>query len=227
MECSETLPQPAPPQPTSSQTLCWTNADSLTLEQICKDLGISETELDFFTPQASVQFPTDILRTPEARPRKNAACPKKTRMKSKKAAVVSAILGRNNAPRLPNGEFQKLQPRACPERSLSACASQMTSSMVDAATSTNALDETLANPTVSSSSTTPFSSDLASLIYSSVILDHLKSHSSLEFNLRKTIFRKFYYPQLISFLDTALSAQPLAYKSLDSVISSALRFLGF
>ena len=46
MECSATLPQPATQLPGISPTLPWTDADSLTLEQICKDLGISETELD-------------------------------------------------------------------------------------------------------------------------------------------------------------------------------------
>ena len=221
------MPQSTPPQATNWQTLCGTDVDSLTLEQICKDLEISETELDPLTPQAQVQFPTDVLRPPEARPPKDAACPKKTRMKSKKKGAISLILGRKNAPRLANGQFQKLQPQARPERSQSACASPTTSSMAVSATWTSAHDEALANPTLSSSSTTPSFSDLASLNYSSFILDDLKSHSNLEFNLRKTIFRKFYYPQLISFLDTALSALPLAYKSLDSVISSALRFLGF
>ena len=51
------------------------DADSLTLEQICKDLGILETELDFCNLQTPVQFPTDVLQTPESRPRKVAACP--------------------------------------------------------------------------------------------------------------------------------------------------------
>ena len=32
------------------------DADSLTLEQICKDLGISETELNLCMPQTPVQF---------------------------------------------------------------------------------------------------------------------------------------------------------------------------
>ena len=80
---------------------------------------------------------------------------------------------------------------------------------------------------MSNNSTTPSSSDLATLIYSNFILDHLKSNSNLELNLHKNLFRKVFYPQLISFLDKALSAQPQSYKSLDSVISSALRFLGF
>ena len=38
------------------------DADSLTLEQICKDLGISETELDPCMTQTPVQFPTDVLQ---------------------------------------------------------------------------------------------------------------------------------------------------------------------
>ena len=80
---------------------------------------------------------------------------------------------------------------------------------------------------MSSSSTTPSSSDLVSLIYSTFILDHLKSNTNFELILHKNLFRKFYYPLLISFLDNALSAQPHSYKSLDSIISSAFRFLGF
>ena len=76
-------------------------------------------------------------------------------------------------------------------------------------------------------SITPSSSDLATLIYSTFILYHLKSISNVELTLHKNRFRKFFYPQLISFLDNALSAQPHSYKSLDLVISSALRFLGF
>ena len=50
---------------------------------------------------------------------------------------------------------------------------------------------------ISSSSITPTSSDLASLIYSTIILDHVKSNTNLKLNLHKNIFRKFYYPQLI------------------------------
>ena len=65
MECSGTSSQPAPPQPGKSPTLCLMDADSLTLEQICKDLGILETELDFCNLQTPVQFPTDVLQTPE------------------------------------------------------------------------------------------------------------------------------------------------------------------
>ena len=64
---------------------------------------------------------------------------------------------------------------------------------------------------MSSSSSTPSSCDLASLIYSTVILDHLKFNTNFELNLHKNLFRKFYYPQLILFLDNALSAQPHSY----------------
>ena len=66
---------------------------------------------------------------------------------------------------------------------------------------------------MSNPSTTPSSSDLATLIYSTLILDHLKSNSNLELNLHKNLFRKFFYPLLISFLDNELSAQPHSYKS--------------
>ena len=225
MECSGTLPQPAPLQPGRSPTLCWVDANSLTLEQICKDLGISETELNPCMPQTPVQFPTDVLQSPESRPRKVSTCPKKTRIKSKKA-TVKPIIGRINAPRLPNKWYQKLQSPAQPKSSI-VCPSPTTCSTAVAATWKSAPDATSTILTTSSHSTTPSSSDLVSLIYSTFILDHLKSNLTLELNLHKNLFRKFFYPQLIWFLDNALSAQPHSYKSLDSVISSALRFLGF
>ena len=78
-----------------------------------------------------------------------------------------------------------------------------------------------------SSSTTFSSSDLASFIYSTFILDYLKSNTNFELNFHKNLCRKIYYPQLISFLDNALVAQPHSYKSFDSLICSALRFLDF
>ena len=56
MESSATLPQSAPLQPGISPTFSWTDANSLTLDQICKDLGISETELDHCMPQTLVGY---------------------------------------------------------------------------------------------------------------------------------------------------------------------------
>ena len=55
-------------------------------------------------PYFQAQFQTNVLRTPESRPRIAAACPKKTRIKSTKKAVTP-ILGRINALRLPNGQY--------------------------------------------------------------------------------------------------------------------------
>ena len=228
MECLGTLPLPAPPQPTISQTFCWTDADSLELEQICKDLGISEAETDPFMSSSAppAQFQLNLLSRPKAcLTEAAAACPKKTRIKYKKNAV-KPILGRKNAPRFPNGQFQKLLQHSGSEKTTSACASPTTSSTAFATTWTSAPDETLTKPMMSSS-TIPLSFDLASLIYYTFILDHLKSNTNFEFNLHKNLFRKFYYSQINSFLDTALSAQPQSYKSLDSVISSPLRFRGF
>ena len=147
-------------------------------------------------------------------------------MKKKKVAI-KPLLGRINAPRLPNGRYHKLQPPASPKRHQSSSPSPTTSSTAFTATWTSAPDAPSTSPTMSSNSNTRSSSDLASLIYFSFILDHLKSHTNIELNLCKNIFCKFYYPQLISFLDTALSAQSLANKSLVSIISSSLRFLGF
>ena len=209
-----------------SRTISWTDADSLTLEQICKDLGISKTELDPITPLPPAMFQADELRKPEERSRKDVGEPKKRgNQKGKKKATVKPILGRINAPWY--GRYQKLQQLASLEKRQRESTSPTTSSMAVDATWTSAPDATLMSPMMSSTSTTPTSSDLASFIYSSIILDHLISNSNIELNFCKRIFPKFYYPQLISFFDSALSAQPLAYKSLDSVISSAGHFLGF
>ena len=191
MECSGTLPQPAPPVPGRSPTMCFTDADSLTLDQICKDLRISETELDSCMPQTPVKFSTDVLQTPKSRPRKVGACPKKTRITLKKA-TVKPIFGRINA-LLPNGRYQKMQQAALPERSSSACQSLTTCSTAVAATWSSAPDATSTNPMMSISITTPSSSDLVSMIYSTFILDHIKSNTNLELNLHKNLFRKFYY----------------------------------
>ena len=226
MECSATLPQPAPPQPGISPTMSSTDADSLTLKQICNDFGISETELDTCMLHPPAQFQANVLQTPESRPRKDIACLKKTRIKSTKTAV-KPILGRKNAPRLPNKRFQKLPPPAMTEGRQSECPSPTTFSTAVAATWTSALDATSTILTMSCISTTASFSDLGTLSYATFILDHLKSNSNFEINLHKNLFRKFVYPQLISFFDNAFSAQPHSYKSLDSVILSALRFLGF
>ena len=170
-DCSGSLTQPAPPQFGRSPTLCWTDADLLTLEQICKDLGISKTELDPCMPHPPAQFQTNVMQTPESRPLKAAACPKKTRIESKKA-TVKPILGQINAPRLPNGQYPRLQPHALAEISQSAVSSPTMSSTAVAATWTSAPDMISTSPTMSSSSTTPSSFDLASLIYST-FFDHL------------------------------------------------------
>ena len=192
-------------QPGIAPTLSWTDADLLTLEQICKDLGISETELDLCMLHPSAQFQVDVLQMPESRQRKAVACLKKMRIKSTKRAV-EPIFGRINAPRLPNGRYQKLQPPPLTKIRQSECPSPTTSSTAVAATWTSAPDATSTSPTISCPSNTPSSSDLAKLIYSTFIFDHLKSNSNPELNLHKNLFRKFFYPQLISFLDNAFSA---------------------
>ena len=53
-------------------------------------------------------------------------------------------------------------------------------------------DATFKSPMMSSTSTTPTSSDLASLIYSSIILDYLQLNSNIKVNFCKSIVRKFY-----------------------------------
>ena len=59
--------------------------------------------------------------------------PKKARIKSKKAAL-KPILGRINAPRLPNWQYKKLQPPVLPVRCHSEVASPRTSSTAVVAT---------------------------------------------------------------------------------------------
>ena len=91
-----------------------------------------------------------------------------------------------------------------------------------AATWTSASIEPLAVPEMSGI-TRPSSTDIASMIYSTYILQHLNSEStnqsSLELQLRKNIFLKYYNPKLISFIESALAMQnSLSYKSLDSII---------
>ena len=72
------------------------------------------------------------LRTQKSRPRQVLACPKNTRIKSKNE-IVKPILGRLNAPRLPNGQYQKLLQPELPDRSSSACQSLTTCSTAVAA----------------------------------------------------------------------------------------------
>ena len=163
----------------------------------------SETELGPCMLYPPAQFQADVLKTPESRSRKAVACLKKTRIKSTTMAV-KPILERINAPWVPNGRYQKLQPPALTERKQSECPSPTTSSTAVAATWTSAPDATLTTPTMNCISTTPSSSDLTTLIYATFILDHLMSYSNLKINLHKNLFRKFFYPQLISFLENAL-----------------------
>ena len=63
MDCFGTLPQLEKTQSTVSPTICWTDADSLTVEQICKDLGIMEMELDVY---GSASGPATSGRTAHA-----------------------------------------------------------------------------------------------------------------------------------------------------------------
>ena len=171
-------------------------------------------------PGSSERFAIAAVATTQSR-----RLPKETRIKS--TTVVKPILGRINAPRLPNGRYQKLRPHASAEKIQNAISRPTTSSIMIAATLTSAPDATSTSPMMSSTSTTLSSSYLVSLIYSTYILDKITSNSNLKLNLHKNFIRKFYYPQLILFFDNALSAQPHLYKLLQSVISFSLRFLEF
>ena len=105
----------------------------------------------------------------------SATTQKRRRTKNEKQTnkvAIKPILGRINALRLPNGRYQMLQPPASPERQQSSSPSPTTSSTAVTATWTSAFDATSTSPTISCNSSTPFSSDLASLIGSSFILDY-------------------------------------------------------
>ena len=173
-------------------------------------LGITETELDTCTALSSAQLQAYVLRPPQARPRKNVADSKKKtkHIEKKRTAAIKPILGRINAPRLPNGRYQKLQPPVSPKTHQRSSPSPTKSSTAVAATWNREPDATSTSPTISSPSNTYLSSDLATLIYSTLILDHVKSNSNLELNLNKNHFCNLVCPQFISFLDNALSAEP-------------------
>ena len=129
--------------------------------------------------------------------------------KNQKSTTILPILGRINALWLPNRRYRKLLPNqelqnkrriACPTSTpiLSAI-----SKMWTIAFDSNSL---LTKPTIRSNITTYSLSDLALLIYSSFILYNLKSNSNIKLNDCKNILRKFYYPQLIIWFNTALFA---------------------
>ena len=126
---------------------------------------------------ASFSGPVSNRYPPNARfaTTQNRRMPKITRMKLTKTAV-KPILGRINAPRLPNKGYQKLQPPALMDKRQRECPSPTTSSMAVAATWTSAPNATSTTPTISCISTTSSSSDLATLNYATFILDHLKSN---------------------------------------------------
>ena len=88
--------------------------------------------------------------------------------------IVKLFLRRINAFMLPNELYQNLRPHALSETNESAVASSTTSSMVIDATLTNAPNATSTSPIMSSTSATPVSSYLTSLIYFTKIPDQLK-----------------------------------------------------
>ena len=156
---------------------------------------------------SSAEFQADVFQTPESRPRKAVACLKKTRIKSTKMAV-KPILGQTNALRLPNKRYQKLQLPTLTEIRQSECPSPKTFSTEVAATRTNASDAISTTFTIKCIRITPLFSDLATLIYATGILYHLMSKQNLELNFYKNLFCKFFYLQLILFLDNAFSTLP-------------------
>ena len=222
MECSQTSSHSALVPSTTPPDYSWTDAELVDLSQICRDLGISEEASTFPEPLREVKTVTP------ASPSQATSYPSKSaKLRLKRKPTTKPIKGRINAPRRSNGQFLKMNDPIS-EISANACANQMSSA---GATWTSEQFLTLQRQKTSNFSN-PSSSDVASMIYSTLIEQHLKSdsknQSSLELQLRKNIFLKFYQPHLISFIDSALAGeQALSYKTLDSIILSAIRFLGF
>ena len=144
-------------------------------------------------PLAKLQ--ADVLRTPKAQPRNKVADPqKKNKQKKKNKAAIKLILTRIKALQLPNKRYQQLQPPASPERQQSSSPSSITSSTSVTATLTSVPNVISTSLTMRNKSTTVSTSDLASLIYSLFILDHLTFNKNIKLNFRKNIFCTFYYP---------------------------------
>ena len=123
---------------------------------------------------------------PKARPRKDDSNPKtRGNQKWKKKATVKPILGRINAPRLSNRRYQKLQPFVSMVKRLSETTSPTTFSMAIDATCTNAPDAIFTSPMMNSNSTTITYSDLALLIYVSIIWYHFQSNTIIKLNFKK------------------------------------------
>ena len=164
-----------------SRIISWTDADSFTLKQICKNLGISETELDPITLQPQAKFQADELRTPQARPRKDKNLKKKGNQMGKKRRLSSRFSVEYT--------LQGCQIKIIKRCSLSSRMKQYkarknptTSSMAVVATWTSAHDATFTSSMMSNTSTILIFSHLVSLNYSSIILDHLKSNSNIDLN---------------------------------------------
>ena len=228
MDCLLTSSLSAPAPATTQPAFSWTNADPIDVAQICRDLGISEESI--FLPEASKELNLSAP-TPASQLTSYPLTPTPTiKIRLKRKTAANPGKGRINAPRRSNGQFEKVND-IFSEIKPSASASHSTSSTTVLATLTSATIEPLAI-SETSAITRPSSTDIASMIYSTYILQHLnsesKSQSPLEIQLRKNIFLKYYHPQLISFIDSALARQhSLSYKSLDSIILSALKFLGY
>ena len=201
MECSQTSSHSALVPSTTPPDYSWTDAELVDLAQICRDLGISEEA------SASPETLWEVKTAIPASPNQATSCPSKsTKLRLKRKATTKPIKGRINAPRRSHGQFQKMNDPIA-ENSANACASQMSS--VGATWKSSPL-ETLQTPKTSNF-TNPFSSNIALMIYSTFIEQHLnsdsKNQSSLELQLRKNIFLKFYQPHLISFIDSALARE--------------------
>ena len=75
----------------------------------------------------------------------------------------------------------------------------------------------------------PNADELASFIFTNSILPHLSSTSTSPFHnqCHENVFRKYYLPQLVTFLQSTLAHGPLSYKDLSSLVAASLNLLGF
>ena len=156
-----------------------------------------------------------------------------------------AVLGRINAPREQNTRFLKVATsckRAGKPLPMIANSDSSTNHAVATTPGTSQFlfsssslipsgKKLLTDVSNSNAFTTPLPSELVIEIYNHSILPYLKSVASSQMQLcaSKHIFIKHYRPQLIRFVTAALtfSGNSCTYKSVDSLVCTALRMLGF
>ena len=113
-----------------------------------------------------------------------------TKIHLKRKTTTNPVRGRINAPRRSNGQFENVKENHL-ESEPKACTTYSTTSTSFAGSWTSAPTEPVAISDTGNF-VSPSSNDIANMIYSTYILQHLtfesKSLSSLELRLRKNIF---------------------------------------